>query len=1002
MKRRLDLNRFRPSVVTGGAPMYPLLVLFALNGLDELDREAFNVLLPDIRRHFDLSLASLLTLVSLAGVAIILLEFPIAHWADRTKRTRLTAIGTGVFGFFSMLTGLATNVFPMMALARVGAGLGRSTERPLHRSLLSDYYGVNVRPGVFAFHGAANNIGQFIGPLSAGLIAHFLGWRWPFVIFASLTFFVVAFAWRMRDPVRGEHERRAIGATDEIALTEEPPASMAEAWRILWQIRSIRRIWIALPFVSIPLVAMRPLLQLFQEQELGLNSAQRGLIAAINEPFQLVGLFVGIPIAARLIRRDPSLVFRFIVVIWTTGIVLTMLMVVFRSTPIYIVNSIVVGAAFACLAPTIATLFSLLIPPRVRSFGFTAGALFSIPAYAFAPILGAYGDEVGLTQALLVFTPIQFIGVILLGSSGGFAASDIHRMRTSTLAMSEVRAARDKGQVKLLLVKDLDVAYDDVQVLFGVNFEVDEGEIVALLGTNGAGKSTLLRSISGLVEARAGAIIFDGTNTTLAPPNEIANRAIIQVPGGRGIFPSLTVAENLKIAGWMYRRDAEHVREATARVLEYFPVLSERWDQPAGNLSGGEQQMLSLGMVFVAKPRLLMIDELSLGLAPVIVERLLGIVRAIREQGTTIILVEQSVNVALTLAETAYFMEKGEIRFHGPTSELLDRPDILRSVFLEGAGSVSNGHKTRTNGRAKRNGGRSRPRSPVVLEVEGLTKSFGGLTAVDDVSLDLREGEILGVIGPNGAGKTTVFDLVSGFLTPDEGVIRFCGTDVTTWPADLRAVAGLGRSFQDARLFPALTVWETIALALARTVKVKDPIASALALPSAIDSERAVAERVDELIQLMNLEAFRDKFVAELSTGSRRIVDLACVLAHEPKVLLFDEPSSGIAQRETEALGPLLLRIRDATGASLLVIEHDMPLVSSICDEMVALDLGRAITRGRSSDVVRHPHVVASYLGTNQDAIARSGTKRSTKRTQEKATGGARSAAPSGIGKVKR
>ena len=151
------------------------------------------------------------------------------------------------------------------------------------------------------------------------------------------------------------------------------------------------------------------------------------------------------------------------------------------------------------------------------------------------------------------------------------------------------------------------------------------------------------------------------------------------------MFPSLTVAENLKVAGWLERRHAKELRSRTEQVLEMFPVLRQRMADPAANLSGGQQQMLALGMAFLSRPQLIMIDELSLGLAPVIVEQILPIVQAMRDSGTTVILVEQSVNVALTVAETAYFMEKGEIRFHGPTSELLQRPDVLRSVFLEGA-----------------------------------------------------------------------------------------------------------------------------------------------------------------------------------------------------------------------------------------------------------------------------------------------------------------------------
>jgi branched-chain amino acid transport system ATP-binding protein len=394
-----------------------------------------------------------------------------------------------------------------------------------------------------------------------------------------------------------------------------------------------------------------------------------------------------------------------------------------------------------------------------------------------------------------------------------------------------------------------------------------------------------------------------------------------------------------------------------------------------------------------------MIDELSLGLAPAVVEQLLEIVQSIRDAGTTIVLVEQSVNVALTVAETAYFMEKGEIRFHGPTAELLDRPDILRSVFLEGAESVGAGAGmglpagTGANGNGNANGGTRVSASAraasggngngadadVRLSVRDVSKNFGGITALHGVGFDVHAGEVLGFIGPNGAGKTTLFDVISGFLPPDEGRITLAADgvvhDLTARSPQRRARLGLGRSFQDGRLFPALTVSETISVALERHVDVRDPVAAALNLPAVLDSEHDVAVRVEELIELMGLGAFRDKFVRELSTGSRRVVDLACVLAHGPSVLLLDEPSSGIAQRESEALGPLLLRIRDGLGASILVIEHDLPLLSSISDRMIALDLGEVIATGTPAEVVHEPRVVASYLGTSQAVIARSGAR---------------------------
>src|SRR3954463_5223628 len=238
----------------------------------------------------------------------------------------------------------------------------------------------------------------------------------------------------------------------------------------------------------------------------------------------------------------------------------------------------------------------------------------------------------------------------------------------------------------LLSCQGVEVAYDKVQVLFGVDLDVEEGEIVALLGTNGAGKSTLLKAISGLVTPIAGRIVFDGRDITKADAVQTSRMGIVQVPGGKAVFPTLTVAEHFKAGCWLFAAAAPaEVTARTERVLDMFPRLRERWDQMAGNLSGGEQQQLALSMAFVAKPRLLIIDELSLGLAPAIVAQLLDIVREIHADGATIILVEQSVNVALTIATRAYFMEKGEVRFSGPTEELLGRDDILRSVFLQGA-----------------------------------------------------------------------------------------------------------------------------------------------------------------------------------------------------------------------------------------------------------------------------------------------------------------------------
>jgi ABC-type branched-subunit amino acid transport system ATPase component/predicted MFS family arabinose efflux permease len=978
---RRRIAAFRPSTLTKGAPTAPLIILFGLNVVDEFDREAFNVLVPDIRDSFGLDIQGTLTITSIVGFLLIFLVIPIAHFADRRRRTRMAAGGAALWGVFAMATGLAPGVIALTA-ARAGAGLGRAVSGGTHPSLLADYYPVDTRPGVFALHRSASQIGQFIGPLAAGLIGFWLGWRWSFVLLAIPTYVLVLFATRLREPVRGAQERSLMGADRETVMTEEAPASLAEAWRIVWQVRTIRRVCVALPFISIPAVALAPLLQLFYEEELGLNSAERGVLAAVTEPFQFIGLFVGIPLASRMLRKDPGRVTLYLAGAAALQIVSLVLLVLTRNLPLVVTTRAILALATSTTIPVLTATVSLIAPPRVRSVGFSIIPLFFLPALLVQPIVGGLADEWGLETGILTLAPLILAGAIMLATAGGFVASDIDRVRTTTVTMAEVRAARKRGEAKLLVVRHLDVHYDSVQVLFDVDFEVDEGEIVALLGTNGAGKSTLLKAVSGLVEPSGGAIIYDGVDMTHTPPDEIVGRGVVQVPGGKGVFPSLTVADNLRLAGWPYQDDPAYVHEATEAVLGYFPILRERWRDEAGNLSGGEQQMLTLGMAFIAKPRLLMIDELSLGLAPIVVERLLRIVEAIRARGTTIILVEQSVNVALTLAQEAYFMEKGEIRFHGPTRDLLDRPDVLRSVFLEGAMSLTAGNGDEAGeaatpfagGQLEATGAARADRDEVVLQAVGLTRSYGGVRAVSDVSFDLRQGEILGIIGPNGAGKTTLFDLLSGYMPPDQGRLLLLGDDVTRLPADARARLGLGRSFQDARLFPGLSVTETIALALDRHVEVRDPFATVVGLPMVRESEQAVSERVDELIELVGLQAYRSKFVRELSTGTRRIVDLCCLLAHGPAVMLFDEPSSGIAQREAEALGPMLLRIRQATGASLIVIEHDMPLVRHVSDEILALDLGRVVVRDRPDVVLHDPRVVASYLGTSDVSTTRSGT----------------------------
>ncbi|MDZ7673476.1 MAG: MFS transporter [Acidimicrobiales bacterium] len=987
---RVALRRPRPPRrylrdITGGEAAFPILVLFGLNAVDELDRTIFGVLGPEIRDAFGLSNQGFLSLIAVTLLASLLVEVPLAYWADRLPRARIAVLGAGVWAVFGLLTGLAASLL-VLVVARTGAGLGRAVVTPTHNSLISDYYPTEKRTEIFGFHRMANALGAFLGPLLGGVLAQLFGWRVPFIVFVVPTIVIVIVALRLKEPGRGHWERAATGAEQDVVDTDELPPSWAESVRILWQVRTLRRIWFSLPFLAAAVIGVVSLTAIFYEEVFGLSEAERGLVAALTEPAQLLGIILGIPLAARLMAKDPGMGLRWLSVI---GLIIGIAWVVFALAPVLwmsVAANLVISGLAALLTPGIFASLSLAIPPKVRSLGFSMASLFVLPGLIALYVVGGIADRYGVRSGMLVMVPIFLVGAAILSSASTFVRADISKVWTSTAAQAQVRRRRQLGEVKVLFVRDLDVSYDNVQVLFGVDFEVDEGEIVALLGTNGAGKSTLLKAIAGLVPADAGAVVFDGRDATYAPPHEITERGIVLAPGGQGVFPSLTVRENLRLASWL--EDDHHRRQlAVESVLERFPVLRDRLDDPAAHLSGGQQQMLTIGMALLTRPRLLMIDELSLGLAPTIVAELLEAVRTLKDGGTTVILVEQSVNVALTVAERAYFMEKGEIRFHGPTEELLERRDVLRSIFFEGATSAEapspEEPTARVNGQpAPAPAARRDPEAPADaaprLEVQDVTKRFGGINALTQVSFEVGAGEMLGFLGPNGAGKTTLFDIISGFQPASDGTIILEGHDITDLPPDARARRGLGRSFQDGRLFSALTVVETIAVACECHIEVRDPVAAALHLPSVVDSEDEVRERVDELIEMLGLGAYADKYVRELSTGSRRVVDMACVLAHRPRVLLLDEPSSGIAQREAEALGPLLERIRDLTGASILVIEHDMPLLTAVSDRMIALDLGQVLVSGEPTEVLDHPTVVASYLGESDVAVARSGPRTPT------------------------
>ena len=236
----------------------------------------------------------------------------------------------------------------------------------------------------------------------------------------------------------------------------------------------------------------------------------------------------------------------------------------------------------------------------------------------------------------------------------------------------------------MLEIDGIDVFYGHIQALRGLTLRVDDGEVVALVGSNGAGKTTTLRTISGLLRPLRGEVRLDGQRIDRVAPEQIVARGVAHLPEGRGIFPTLTIEENLRMGYYTRRRDNAGWKTGVERVTELFPRLRERWEQAAGTLSGGEQQMLALARALITAPRLLMIDEMSLGLAPVIVKQLFRTLKEINESGTTVLLVEQYVNLAMQVSKRAYVLEKGRVALEGPVERLRAESALMRSAYLGG------------------------------------------------------------------------------------------------------------------------------------------------------------------------------------------------------------------------------------------------------------------------------------------------------------------------------
>ena len=439
--------------------------------------------------------------------------------------------------------------------------------------------------------------------------------------------------------------------------------------------------------VGILIIPFGTFLSTFLEQRWDLGPGGRGLFFAGISAVSIGALVLFGSRAERIFRGDPGQVLRLSGLALVGAVTFIGLGAVMPAFVLMCAAFAVGQSLLAVITPGLTASLLSIMDSRFRPHAAAVIGIFTASGSILGVLfLSGIDRRFGISGSIVALMIPGIIGGLIIRSAGSLISLDLDRMIDELLETEDVRVIKARGgHLPMLSCTGVDFSYGQLQVLFDVDFTVDDGEMVALLGTNGAGKSTLLKVVSGIGLPSRGGVRFRGQDITYLDAERRVPLGITQVPGGRAVFGTMDVVENLRAFGYTLGRDRKRIEESIELCFEAFPRLKERRTSLAANLSGGEQQMVGLSKALILQPKLLLIDELSLGLAPVIVGQLLDMVRRINDGGTAVVLVEQSVNIALSLVDHAYFMEKGEMRFDGPAQQLLERDDLLRAVFLEGA-----------------------------------------------------------------------------------------------------------------------------------------------------------------------------------------------------------------------------------------------------------------------------------------------------------------------------
>ncbi|MBL7493815.1 MFS transporter [Frankia sp. AgB1.9] len=682
--KRLSL---RQGLAAGGSVTF--LTLMTLGALDELESATLQTLAPNIRDSFHLSDGAITVISAASGAFLVLGALPMGWAADRFRRSRVIGWAGVAFSAMVFASGLAGSAF-LFFLARFGVGIAKSSNQAVHGSLLADTYPIGVRGRIASTNYGAARAAGALSPAVVGGIAALAGgadgWRWPYLLLGFPALAVAIFAFRLPEPARGQHEMQSV--LGEVLEDAKPlPISIEAAFARLMRIRTIKTSILAFSALGFSLFSSGVLQNLWADDHFHMSTFQRGVWGSVGGASILLALpFVG-PRYDDLYHRKPDQALRLLgLFILPTAVLLPIqwfmpngILFMVAGIPGVMASSV----AFSMISPVLQS----VTPYRLRGLGLALSAIyvFFIGATGGALLSGLISNAYDPRVAVLVIgIPASAIGGWLMIRGASFIKNDLSLVVADLREELEERDRQvaDPENIPLLQVNNIDFSYGHVQVLFGVAFEVRRGETLALLGTNGAGKSTILKVIAGLGTPSRGVVRMNGRTMTYVSPEQRGRYGIHLLPGGKGVFASMSIRDNLEMAAFRMRNDVADRDRRFAYVLDLFPDLAARQNQRAGSLSGGQQQMLALAMVLLQDPEVLLIDELSLGLAPVVVQDLLAIVERLKRDGMTIIIVEQSLNIALAIADRAVFLEKGQVRFTGPARELAERDDLARAVFL--------------------------------------------------------------------------------------------------------------------------------------------------------------------------------------------------------------------------------------------------------------------------------------------------------------------------------